>query len=327
MKSFEVGKLLSRDRSNFDRSPKNHRNYIIYQRSIYIVGEKEIMSLKEWVYKKTPKWLFPLFGIPYWVVHPWRDPVREAAVYAERNHLFETSDFREVTLPFGGKIRGRGLLWAVVGKKYEPGTTNLLLREIEKEMTFVDVGASIGYFTILGAQKVGQEGEVFAFEPSPEKFSILEDNIEINGFKNITAKNFALSDKEGILELSDRQTCGNGFVEIEQKRLDNFLGDVKEPLISKIDVEGMELNVLHGMEGLFEEEVVKGIVFEFNPEHQLNYGKDPESILTFLLDRGFTLHSINRESGETMPVSKEEILENKLGYSASRNLFAKKKKI
>lgn len=282
------------------------------------------MSLKEYIYRKTPEWMFPFLGAPYWVLHPHRDPVREAAIYADRNRFFGNSDFRVVDLPFGGKIKGRGLLWAVMGKKYEPGTTNLLLREVKEGMIFVDVGANIGYFTVLGAQKVGQGGKVFAFEPSSKYFSRLEENIRINGFENVTAKNFALGEEEGTIQLSGHQICGDRDTEIEQRRLDNVLRNVKGAIISKIDVEGMELSVLRGMEELFEKEMIKGIVFEFNPHHQVKLNHDPESLLNFLLDRGFVFRSINRKSGEVTPVSKEEILDGELGSNPSRNLFAKK---
>ncbi len=102
------------------------------------------MSLKSWIYDKSPDLLLPLFSLPYWGFHPHRDLIREAAVYAGGKGWFGSSEFEIVDLPFGGKLKGKGLIWAMVGKKYEPGTSNLLLRKLREGMVFVDVGANIG---------------------------------------------------------------------------------------------------------------------------------------------------------------------------------------
>ncbi len=108
---------------------------------------------------------------------------------------------------------------------------------------------------------------------------------------------------------------------MEQKRLDEIIGEVEDQLFVKIDVGGMELNVLYGMERLFEKNLVNGVVFEFNPEHRRDVGNEPEELLEYLLKNGFIFYSIDRISGQIKSVNKNEILREELG-PVSRNIFA-----
>lgn len=66
-------------------------------------------------------------------------------------------------------------------------------------MTIFDIGANIGYYTLLAESLVGPEGRVFAFEPHPENYEKLKENIEVNGYTNCYLINKAVSDKSGII--------------------------------------------------------------------------------------------------------------------------------
>ncbi|MEM6996443.1 MAG: FkbM family methyltransferase, partial [Myxococcota bacterium] len=74
---------------------------------------------------------------------------------------------------------------------WEALQTKALLERLEPGDTFVDVGANLGYYTVLAAKKVGPSGRVFAFEPDPESFALLKRNVDRNGLTNITAENKA----------------------------------------------------------------------------------------------------------------------------------------
>jgi len=63
-------------------------------------------------------------------------------------------------------------------------------------MVVVDVGAALGYYTLIAAKRVGQEGKVYAFEPDPSVFKDLIKNIKINGWTNVYPFQMALSEKE-----------------------------------------------------------------------------------------------------------------------------------
>jgi predicted methyltransferase len=85
-----------------------------------------------------------------------------------------------------------------VHDQYEPETSALMKRIIREGMTVFDLGAHVGYYTLLAAEQVGVTGHVFAFEPDPENYAVLIKNVELNGYKNVTFINMAISDMSGI---------------------------------------------------------------------------------------------------------------------------------
>lgn len=92
--------------------------------------------------------------------------------------------------------------------KYEPETIALFRSYLKEGMTVVDIGANLGYFTVIAAGLVGPSGKVFSYEPDPHNFALLEKNVSVNGFKNVTNFPVALSDRRGTRELffGDNQT-------------------------------------------------------------------------------------------------------------------------
>lgn len=82
---------------------------------------------------------------------------------------------------------------------YEQGTTALCKKILRPGMTVVDVGAHIGYYTRLFARLVGPHGKVYAFEPHPDNFAILQRNVR--KFKNVVPVQAAVLDKEGEISL------------------------------------------------------------------------------------------------------------------------------
>src|SRR5260370_33449794 len=134
---------------------------------------------------------------------------------------------------------------------------------IVPKSTVLDIGAFIGTHTLAFAEKVGEGGKVYAFEPQPLFFQVLKKNIEQNALTNVSALNVALSDKIGrvnILE-TDAQQAGNfagtGILQSRSSGTDvasrraidvttiDKLG-IKCCDLIKIDVESMEVNVLKG---------------------------------------------------------------------------------
>lgn len=68
---------------------------------------------------------------------------------------------------------------------YEPLETELAKKEVKKGNVVLDIGANIGYYTLIFAKLVGEDGKVFAFEPDPTNFALLKKNVEMNGYKNV----------------------------------------------------------------------------------------------------------------------------------------------
>ncbi|MCS7138831.1 MAG: FkbM family methyltransferase [Crenarchaeota archaeon] len=161
---------------------------------------------------------------------------------------------------------------------YERGTTKVFKEVIKEGMTFFDVGAHWGYYSLIAASLVGQKGKVFAFEPHPFNYEMLLKTIRLNGFSNIIPVNKAVSDKNGkaVLFCSTSNVGSHSIVlsdgkdrymEVETITLDDFCEKNNVfPDVVKIDVEGAELKVLKGMSKIIESSrrLILFIEFEYN---------------------------------------------------------------
>ena len=128
-----------------------------------------------------------------------------------------------------------------------PHVTEAIQEYLAEGNTFIDVGAHIGYFTVLASQIVGPNGKVLSFEPFPENFKYLQGNIKLNDLKNVFAYHLGLWDsstKKGILETAPNMARTIEGNDIEMITFDSL--DVK-PNIIKLDIEGSELFALRGM--------------------------------------------------------------------------------
>jgi FkbM family methyltransferase len=139
---------------------------------------------------------------------------------------------------------------------HEPHVQRELTRVLEPGMTFWDIGAHAGFFTMLASRAVGEPGAVHAFEPQPDNRSRLFDTVERNHAGNVTVHGFALSETRGEAVLHGRQASAtwslverrgeNGGVRVQCRTLDEVSQFVRAPDVIKIDVEGAELSVLQG---------------------------------------------------------------------------------
>ena len=133
---------------------------------------------------------------------------------------------------------------------------------LRRGMTFWDVGAHAGFFTLLASRLVGPEGRVHAFEPMRENRSRLRASIELNGSENVTVHDVAVADRAGerILYASAASVTwslvasepGQGGLEVRCETLDRLARSLGPPDAIKIDVERAELDVLRGGLGLLE---------------------------------------------------------------------------
>ena len=120
---------------------------------------------------------------------------------------------------------------------HEPIETKLVEGEINKGDVVLDVGANVGYFTLIFARLVGPNGKVYAFEPDPDNFALLKKNVEMNGYKNVVLVQNAVSDKIEDVQLHLVPEWGpahnlfdsfgqNGIsVTVKAIRLDDFFHD------------------------------------------------------------------------------------------------------
>ncbi len=174
------------------------------------------------------------------------------------------------------KIREEGI--------WEPFETTLVLARLNAGDVFVDVGANIGYFTVLAASRVGSEGRVYAFEPDPANFQLLERNCEHNTLTacvQLVEAGLSSADSAGSLYLSsdnfgDHQIystdSGRQQLEITLLQGANYLRDQFENYrleridLIKVDTQGSEFDVMQGlMPLLLELAIAPDILIELTP--------------------------------------------------------------
>lgn len=157
--------------------------------------------------------------------------------------------------------------------------TQFIAQALRPGDIFVDVGANLGYFTLVAANAVAKSGCVHAFEPEPRNFALLQRNLSLNSFDHVVCHQVAVGARSGeaSLHLSDANLGAHslmgkeGLVEgrkVSLMTLEDALASELRPLrLIKIDVQGLELQVLKGMERMLAPANPRPeIVMEFNPK-------------------------------------------------------------
>lgn len=221
--------------------------------------------------------------------------------------------------------------------RYEPGTTRLFQETVKPGMVVVDIGAHVGYYTLLAAKQVGPTGKVYAFEPEPGNHTILLKNIGMNSYDNVVATPMAVSDQTGSSTLyitaldSGRHSVYHhglpekGIATVETTTLDVFLESEGWPSIDliKIDVEGAEVAVLDGMNQLMEKNSDLKLIVEFNPALLQNGGVAPIEFLERLASPGWSVKIIDEVSGLSTLTESDgpTLVDRLLSADSSVNLF------
>ena len=207
---------------------------------------------------------------------------------------------------------------------YEAQVTKLFENIVTRGMTFVDVGASIGYRTLTAARLVGEKGRVFSFEPEPYSYELLIKNIELNGYSNITPVQKAVSNKNGkarlfvpegefgkSLLLEDRIFPSGEQIEVDIQTLDDFFHDNTGGYagmdVIKMDVEGAEPLVIAGMTNIIQSNRHLKIVTELNPKRLIQWGSSPQEYLDMLLGHGFSIYNLNELTNNIERVEQTDI--------------------
>lgn len=117
-----------------------------------------------------------------------------------------------------------------------------------------DIGANVGFYTLLASVLVGARGRVYAFEPVPRNLHYLEEHLQINGIKNVSVIEGAVSDCDGVAQFDESPSrltgrlAPGGRLTVRTVSLDEMMtrGELPPPECIKIDVEGGEMLVLTG---------------------------------------------------------------------------------
>ena len=203
---------------------------------------------------------------------------------------------------------------------YEPLETRLVEQEIEKSDIVLDIGANIGYYTLIFAKLVGEEGKVFAFEPEPDNFALLSRNVEINGYRNVTLVQKAVSSITGKTRLylpkDNRADCriynshdNRKSIEVETIRLDDYFKNYHGRIdFIKMDIQGAEAGAIQGMTSLLQRAKNLDILTEFWPGGLKRFGIEPQEYLDLLLKHGFKLYQISEQREKREPVNIPQLL-------------------
>lgn len=247
--------------------------------------------------------LFASFELPFkdallkragvWTHEPWRNarPRSRRGKWHRARMTLDLRDFHQRATYLFGRLLDVPVQRAILDAT-RPGDV------------FVDVGANIGVLTLLGAHAVGGAGAVLAFEPNPEVFERLDAHVRDNHLSNVRLFPLALSDREGVLQLSIPPTGNTGAAtlgklparhggrvcaqyDVPVKLGDELLADAPPgSMLVKIDAEGHEPHVLRGMTRTIAARK-PAILTEINPEALAGNGAMPADALDPLLALGY----------------------------------------
>jgi FkbM family methyltransferase len=155
----------------------------------------------------------------------------------------------------------RGLQWIVGSATHGcwPGSFEAQKQKRVAEIlpeggTFYDIGANVGFYTLLASRVVGENGRVISFEPNPRNLEFLQKHVQLNDFGNVCIYALALANQEGWVGFSSAKGPAQGRIDensslkVVKTPLDRMVQreDIPEPDVLKIDIEGAESAMLEG---------------------------------------------------------------------------------
>lgn len=192
---------------------------------------------------------------------------------------------------------GQGLY---VKGEFDPGVFAPIQSALKAGGVFLDIGANVGYYSLLALDQVGPSGTVHAFEIDPRPLRCLNRTVKHYGLANLHVHAIAITNQDGTAVLSQASECGNSYVSrtgqglaVPTTSIDSWIAGQSLSGIDaiKIDVEGGELPVLQGaMETLQRYRPV--LVFEAYEEYQSRSSSSTEAIHDLLTQLGYTTRKL-----------------------------------
>jgi len=200
-----------------------------------------------------------------------------------------------------------------INDTYEEFETKIVKKIIKPGDVVFDIGANIGYYTLIFAKLVEPSGKVFSFEPEPTNYELLKKNVKINGHTNVDFFNKAVSNLNQTTKLFlDKKNKGGHSlinaiedrtsIEIESIRIDDHFKNKKIDFI-KIDIEGFEFEAIKGMSELLKKLSTVKIMTEFNPYLLEKSEIQPEEYLKLLKNLGFTIYNLDKKKKMIVPIN------------------------
>lgn len=219
---------------------------------------------------------------------------------------------------------------------FEPGLTKWMLQNIKKGMHVIDIGANIGYHSVLMALLLNGEGKLIAYEADPDNYRLLRHNLSVQNLDLVseTYQKAVYSREDTLTFYKTEHFLGNGSLlphtpeyqnrfkiervgrmEVEAVPLDLHYDDSDRFDLVKVDVEGAEWEVFRGMSRMLENKKIRAVAFELNremmpPEH---WGSLQELLLDYQARLKARFYVIQQD-GTQVAMAPEQIF--RTGYIA-----------
>lgn len=188
---------------------------------------------------------------------------------------------------------------------FEKKDTEFLKTAIKQNWTCLDVGANIGYYTLLFS-KLASQGKVYAFEPVPLNHHILKANTHLNNASNVFIENIALGTQAGRSRFflsedsgfssfrNTKQQPVKQVIIVNVQALDNYIKDrqIRKVDFIKIDVEGAEKLILEGAKNVLQNLRPKMMLIELGKGNLKIYNETANSVIDFLKQYGYQPYNL-----------------------------------
>ena len=193
---------------------------------------------------------------------------------------------------------------------WDPSLTSLIESTLKPGDVFIDVGAHVGYFTLLAASRVGPAGRVLSIEPNPVTLEQLSQNVARSGLQNVLMVHTACADSHNpvrlylhtesnssMASLSSENATSGVAVDVSCTPLDDLClqRGLERVNLVKIDVEGAELSVLRGMSRLLRR-MRPVVVLEMEPRLLESFGTTRDSLVALLTEHDYRVTPLGGHS-------------------------------
>lgn len=242
--------------------------------------------------------------------------------------LFHAAFSKEgvVQVPYEGCVfnvpaRDITILPSLLNDCYEKEEIKILRQVLKPGMVFVDIGANIGLFSIIGAKAVGKKGIVYCFEPEPGNYSLLHENLALNRVTNAIPIQLAVGAKKATLKLHiQKNSIGtHSLLQKDAKSIecelnvqvikldDYFKLKTQKVDVLNIDVEGYEPFVLEGAKTVLRN--IQYLLFEYSrADIEANYGINK---MIKLLNSFPFIYGIDNRAGSLEPFTSSDFHKTK----------------
>jgi len=205
-----------------------------------------------------------------------------------------------------------------ISQTHEKTETKIVKQIVKEGDIVIDVGAHIGYYTLIFAKIVGTKGKVFAFEANKKNFDILEKNVLKNNFKNVICENMIISDKIGKVQMYslDSSTANRLFdegdndkIEVDSITLDEYFKQQSKKInFIKLDIQGAEPLAIKGMNQIMENNSEIKIIQEWWPDGIKKFDIEPTEHIINLEKKGYDIIEIDDIQNKIIKTNSEKLI-------------------